>query len=55
MTATRSSESRRSQNSRSDRPVEVMSLYYVGIMTVVGLLVATWAYRRYARYVPLWI
>lgn len=37
------------------RPVETLSLYYVGIMTVVGLAVATWAYRRYARYVPLWI
>ena len=35
--------------------VEVLSLYYVGILTVVGLIVATWAYRRYARYVPLWI
>ncbi|MEG3191878.1 ABC transporter permease [Lysobacter sp. D1-1-M9] len=36
-------------------PVEVLSLWYVGIMTLVGLLVATFAYRRYARYVPLWI
>ncbi len=36
-------------------PVELMSIYYVGIMTVVGLVVATWAYRRYARFVPLWI
>lgn len=35
--------------------VETLSLYYVGIMTVVGLTLATYAYRRYARYVPLWI
>lgn len=37
------------------QPVEVTSIWYVGIMTVVGLVVATFAYRRYARYVPLWI
>jgi len=37
------------------RMVEPVSLWYVGIMTVVGLLVATLLYRRYARYVPLWI
>lgn len=36
-------------------PVETMSLWYVGILTVAGLLVATFAYRRYARFVPLWI
>lgn len=35
--------------------VEVTSIYYVAIMTVVGLVVATYAYRKYARYVPLWI
>ena len=35
--------------------VEVASFWYVGAMTVVGLMVATFAYRRYARYVPLWI
>lgn len=37
------------------QPVEVTSIYYVAIMTVAGLVVATFAYRRYARYVPLWI
>lgn len=37
------------------QPVETLSLWYVGIMTVGGLLVATLAYRRYARFVPLWI
>ena len=34
------------------QPVETMSFWYVGIMTVVGLVVATFAYRRYARFVP---
>ena len=37
------------------QPVETMSLWYIGIMTPLGLLLATLAYRRYARYVPLWI
>lgn len=37
------------------QPVETGSLWYVGVMTVAGLVVATFAYRRYARYVPLWI
>lgn len=37
------------------QPVEIMSLWYVAVMTPVGLLLATIAYRRYARYVPLWI
>jgi hypothetical protein len=37
------------------QPVDVTSIWYVGIMTVVGLVMATIAYRRYARYVPLWI
>lgn len=36
-------------------PVSMFTLYYVGIMTVGGLLLATVVYRRYARYVPLWI
>jgi len=35
--------------------VETSSYWYVGIMTLVGLLISTWSYRRYARYVPLWI
>ena len=35
--------------------IESLSYWYMGIMTVSGLLLATWAYRRYARYVPLWI
>src|SRR5690606_29599367 len=35
--------------------VETLSLWYVAVITVIGLLVATLAYRRYARFVPLWI
>lgn len=35
--------------------VEIRSLYYIAIMTVLGLGLATFVYRRYARYVPLWI
>lgn len=37
------------------QPVATSSLWYVGVTTVVGLIVATLVYRRYARYVPLWI
>lgn len=36
-------------------PIERMSLVYVSVMTVLGLTFATWLYRRYARFVPLWI
>src|SRR5690606_19280773 len=36
-------------------PVPMLSLWVVGGMTVVGLLLATLLYRRYARFVPLWI
>lgn len=36
-------------------PIETFSLVYVAVMTVVGLFIATLVYRRYARYVPLWI
>jgi len=35
--------------------IEMMSFWYVGIMTVCGLSLATLLYRRYARYVPLWL
>ena len=37
------------------KAIEPLSYWYIGIMTVFGLLISTWAYRRYARYVPLWI
>lgn len=36
-------------------PVEMISVWYAAAMAVAGLAVATFAYRRYARYVPLWI
>jgi len=36
-------------------PVELQSLVYIAVMTPVGLVVATLLYRRFSRYVPLWI
>ena len=36
-------------------PVAMSSLYYLGVMTIVGWLLAIFAYRRYARFVPIWI
>lgn len=36
-------------------PVEPASWWFLGISTVVGLAVASFVYRRYARFVPLWI
>ncbi|KAF1708919.1 hypothetical protein CSC70_12555 [Pseudoxanthomonas kalamensis DSM 18571] len=36
-------------------PVEPLTLWFIGISTVIGLLLAGFLYRRYARYVPLWI
>src|SRR3546814_10697671 len=35
--------------------VDPSSLWYVGVTTVLGLVVSMLVYRRYARYVPLWI
>lgn len=35
--------------------IEPLTYWYMGIMTAVGLLLATLLYRRYARFVPLWI
>lgn len=35
--------------------VELHSLVFVGVMSVAGLLVAGLLYRRYTRFVPLWI
>jgi ABC-type polysaccharide/polyol phosphate export permease len=35
--------------------VEMFSIYYIAVMTVAGLALATFLYRRYARFVPLWI
>lgn len=36
-------------------PVEPLTWWVVGLSTVFGLLLAAAAYRRYARFVPLWI
>lgn len=36
-------------------PIEPASYAYIAVMTVAGLALATVAYRRYARFVPLWI
>lgn len=37
------------------QPIEPLTYWYVGVVTVAGLVVATIVYRRYARFVPLWI
>lgn len=36
-------------------PVETMSIVFVAVWTLVGCSLAAWAYRRYARHVPIWI
>ena len=36
-------------------PIEQQSITYVAVMTVAGLGMATFLYRRYSRFVPLWI
>lgn len=35
--------------------VAASSIYYLGVMTAAGWVVAILAYRRYARFVPIWI
>ena len=37
------------------QPIPSSSLWFVGVMTVFGWLLAAFVYRRYARFVPLWI
>jgi ABC-type polysaccharide/polyol phosphate export permease len=37
------------------QPVEQHTIVYLALMTAGGWLLAILAYRRYARYVPLWI
>lgn len=37
------------------KPIDPNSFVYIGVMSALGLSFATWAYRRYARFVPLWI
>jgi ABC-type polysaccharide/polyol phosphate export permease len=36
-------------------PISIYSWYYVGALTVVGMAVAAFMYRRYARLVPIWL
>jgi hypothetical protein len=36
-------------------PISIHSWYYVGALTVVGMAVAAFMYRRYARLVPIWL
>ena len=36
-------------------PIGASSWYYVGILTLVGVALATVLYRRYARLVPIWL
>ena len=36
-------------------PLSMSSWVYVGVMTVVGWLAAVIAYRRYAKFVPVWL
>jgi hypothetical protein len=33
----------------------MQSWYYVGAMTVGGIALAVFLYRRYARLVPIWL
>lgn len=35
-------------------PISRTTMVYLPVMTVVGWSVASWLYRRYSRYVPLW-
>ncbi len=36
-------------------PIERLTYVYLTVMLVVGGLLAAWVYRRFARYVPLWV
>jgi ABC-2 type transport system permease protein/lipopolysaccharide transport system permease protein len=36
-------------------PLSTSSWVYVGVMTVAGWLAAVIAYRRYAKFVPVWL
>jgi ABC-2 type transport system permease protein len=36
-------------------PLQVASLQFSAVMALAGILVAAFVYRRYARFVPLWI
>ena len=36
-------------------PLESLTFAYLAVMTIGGWLVASFIYRRYARYVPVWV
>lgn len=36
-------------------PIEISTYQYLAVMTLLGWLIAYWLYRRYAKYVPLWL
>lgn len=36
-------------------PLEHFTLYYLAVFTVAGWMLAALAYKRYARYVPIWV
>lgn len=36
-------------------PIERLTFVYIAVMTVLGWLIAGFLYRRYARFVPIWI
>jgi len=37
------------------QPISELTLYYLATMTLVGWTIAILAYRRFARFVPIWI
>ena len=38
-----------------EQPLERLSIVYVAVLTVLGWGVAAWVYRRYAKFVPMWV
>jgi ABC-2 type transport system permease protein len=36
-------------------PLESLTLWYLSAMTVLGWSTAIWLYRRYSRFVPIWV
>ncbi|MCL6712232.1 ABC transporter permease [Pseudomonas sp. R2.Fl] len=36
-------------------PLEHLTYWYLLAMTIAGWLIAAWVYRKYARFVPMWI
>jgi len=37
------------------QPIDAITIWYLAAMTVGGWALAIWLYRRYSRFVPLWI